>query len=1366
MIEARTTLDGGSTITLDGSLLESSGSGITVQTNNCVIANLTIVNFPSDGIVFGENTAVDNVVRGCRIGTDGVAAMGNRRDGIRISRGAGSNLIGGSDPADRNIISGNGRHGVFLVKEVDVNRDPIDNVISGNYIGLNSDGTAAIGNGSSGVRIDAWVLRTTIGGLTEDAGNVISGNGQNGITFSGAGARRSQVVGNFIGTDATGISAIPNRYAGISLSGGAFEINIGGTGPGAGNVISGNEHEGLLIRDNGTVNNRIEGNLIGLNAAGTDVLGNGGRGIDVVFGAASNVIGSAIAGNFISGNAMEGIRFQGQGTNGNIVQGNTIGLNLDGVGLRGNTTGIIITQGASDNLIGGTGSGEGNIIAENGTDGIVIDGENSVGNSILGNSIRSNRSIGIRILNGGNAGVEAPTVDNLSPVQGAAPEGSITVELFADAGRQGELLVARLPVEGSAFADDLDLSAYEGMNLTATATDANGNTSEFSDPIPIPDLMAPLLELLGPSVLTVECGGRFQDPGVTAVDNTEGDLTEQIVVSGEVNILVPGDYAIEYSVTDSNGNVGTATRLVTVEDTTLPVITLSGSPSVSIPQGATFIDPGASAVDMCDGSLDAMIVVGGDEINTGLPGIYALTYTVVDSSGNVGTASRSVYVLEVAPPVITINGAAEILLECGESVFEDPGATAIDGVTEEPITTIIVGGDSVDTSAPGVYRVTYDAFSNDPTPIPASRVVRTVTVQDTLPPTITLNGPDTVAFECGEPIVDPGATAMDSCAGDVGVTRTILTDTDEVTTATILAPGTYTINYEAEDSNGNHAETVVRTVVVEDTKPPTLELIGPERITVLTAMDLDELGATATDDCDGDLTEQVVVGGGAIDLNIPGVYQVEFSVSDRSGNPALPISREIVVLQVINVDAAMAGSEDALGTEERPFGRIQDALNMAKDLFEENRDVEISLASGMYTETLEFTPNTRLMGSNPSNPADTIIEPEPSLLNETDAVILETSDGTEIMDLTVRAPRIPTGSDTTMVRVADRSVVLNNIVLDGQTPEAKVGIKILGAASSSSRLANCTIVNVSCGILAQDSAVNITRNHFRAISAEAIRIALPSANGSEPASVPVLGSLDDLEGTGANRFELSDAMYVVNESSETVLAEGNQWGTDDYDAILQRMSGSVDFTPFRLAANASILTVTISVLVQEADTSFPITTATIGLLPPAYRSVNENINGIYLFPAVPPADYTITATAANYQESSSTVEDPDLIEDVTINMERISGEGEGEGELPIELVAEQLLNAFVSSDTDRNGYLSLAESQSVVPSISSSQYSQLDTNHDGQLSREELGEPSGPTCFCSKSGIITWGSSMADLFLLGLTLLVLASLRHPYSQRQ
>ena len=252
------------------------------------------------------------------IGTNaaGTAAIGNNHGIFNVE--ADGTVIGGSTAGLRNIISGNSADGI--------NSSGDGLLIEGNYIGLNAAGTASIGNSGDGININGGTT-TVIGGVFASRGNVISGNDGFGVYMNSA-TSGNFVLYNYIGTNAGGTTAIAN-LDGIWVDGSSGNT-IGQSG--AGNLISGNDYYGIALDGAGAASNKIEGNLIGTNAAGTNAVANGADGIYVINGAHDNVIGGSTAGqhNVISGNVGDGVEVNGLTTINNSIQGNYIGVDITG----------------------------------------------------------------------------------------------------------------------------------------------------------------------------------------------------------------------------------------------------------------------------------------------------------------------------------------------------------------------------------------------------------------------------------------------------------------------------------------------------------------------------------------------------------------------------------------------------------------------------------------------------------------------------------------------------------------------------------------------------------------------------------------------------------------------------------------------------------------------------------------------------------------------------------------------------------------------------------------------------------------------------------------------------------------------------
>ncbi len=423
-------------IVLNGIDAGDEANGLEIRAAHCTIRSLVVHSFGGGGVVLRGKRAANNRVEGCFIGIDviGYRSFPNGRhgtalpdgelivDGIDIVEGANHNIIGGTGANDGNILSGGGDfgNGVFIAGKGSDN-----NVVQGNYIGTDISGSSEMGN-YCGVEIAAGAGNNLIGGGSE-AGNIISGNRFDGVLIRGKGTKGNRVQGNTIGLDVSGSYPIGNTHAaiyttntpqgGVRISQAAQDNLIGGTAPGTGNIISGNAEHGVVLTDAGTSGNRVQGNLIGPDGSGTQAIGNSldgfGGGASAVYvsdGARNNLIGgtSAKAGNIISGNFGDGIAFFGTNTRHNAVQGNTIGLDTSGTKAMPNFgTGVFIAT--HSNFVGGSEPGARNVIASNSLVGIEIFGDN---NLVQGNFIGTDKD-GTKALGNKFRGIDIFGVNNL-----------------------------------------------------------------------------------------------------------------------------------------------------------------------------------------------------------------------------------------------------------------------------------------------------------------------------------------------------------------------------------------------------------------------------------------------------------------------------------------------------------------------------------------------------------------------------------------------------------------------------------------------------------------------------------------------------------------------------------------------------------------------------------------------------------------------------------------------------------------------------------------------------------------------------------------------------------------------------------------
>ena len=336
-----------------------------------------------------------------------------------------------------------------------------------NFIGTSATGTVALPNAGGGILVFSSV-NSQIGGTSPSERNLISGNGSAGISIAGN-SNGTEVIGNYIGTDLDGMAALPN-LGGVTVS--APEVTIGGFAPDGGNLISGNGGSGVLIVGASASGVLVFGNRIGLDAEGEPTLGNS-TGISANAGANDALIGSTLLpnlGNEIAGNQNHGVNLFNDET--------TLGISI-----------------------------RGNRIFDNGGLGIALDGAgftptpNDPGDADTGPNQLQNFPE-IASATAGEGGLDVAYFVPSDPAHSSYP---LTIDLYlADAdGEEG-----RTWLDSDVF-DEADHAAGTPKHLltsvlfvgdlpqvVATATDDDGNTSEFSAPVTVPEPRAAPLAAL------------------------------------------------------------------------------------------------------------------------------------------------------------------------------------------------------------------------------------------------------------------------------------------------------------------------------------------------------------------------------------------------------------------------------------------------------------------------------------------------------------------------------------------------------------------------------------------------------------------------------------------------------------------------------------------------------------------------------------------------------------------------------------------------------------------------------------------------------------------------------------------------------
>jgi CSLREA domain-containing protein len=489
--------------------------GVGVSTHSTV-TGLSVCGFPGTGLYVGGDS---NSIDGNYVGLTPTGAPDGNGDGITVL--GGFNMIGGAALPSRNIISGNMGAGINLAP------GSHDNTTVNNYIGVDSTGEIAVANGI-GVCLNG--MKNVVGGMGPPLRNIISDNAAYGVEILGGSF--NQVVGDYIGVDATGMMPLGNGGDGVHFTMGASLHTVGGTVPGAGNVISGNGGNGVGF-ETFCSSDLIAGNFIGTDFTGSVAIGNGKDGVAVPRGHGILIGGTvAAARNVISGNMGDGVAFSAGTAPGNLVQGNFIGTNATGVGSLGNGgDGISITD-APSNTVGGASAGTGNVISGNLGDGILITGTGSTSNSVLGDFIGVKASGGGALGNlGDGVAIKAGAASNNI---GGSTAGAMTViasgvgSILGLATPQAGNLISGnsgdgILIDGSSSDFNLVLGNFIGTSPDGTAKLANTGDGVFFNGAPLNTVGGST-----PGVGNLISGntgvGVFIDGATATADNVQGDF--------------------------------------------------------------------------------------------------------------------------------------------------------------------------------------------------------------------------------------------------------------------------------------------------------------------------------------------------------------------------------------------------------------------------------------------------------------------------------------------------------------------------------------------------------------------------------------------------------------------------------------------------------------------------------------------------------------------------------------------------------------------------------------------------------------------------------------------------------------------------
>jgi T5SS/PEP-CTERM-associated repeat protein len=803
-----TGLNGKLLIEISGAVLGNNADGLHISGGGgSTIRGLVIDRGWSLGIRI--TTSSNNVVEGCFLG---VNPQGNISQANTVGVGitfdnrslSSFNRIGGTNAGSRNVIGNS--VGISI-------QDGTNNVVEGNYIGIDATGTNGL---PCATCVQLYASNNLIGGTSAVARNVIASSfGGDGIVCSTGPGNRIQ--GNFIGTDATGTKAL-TLSTGIRVDSTSSATEIGGLtaipGTPPGNVITAGNGGGVGVvvaqRNTGNV---IQGNLIGTDSFGLNPLGNGLDGVTI--DGAFNVIGgtNVMSRNVISANGRWGVRL---GTDNalvhdNLIQNNFIGTDITGTNFLGNGLDGVYAVFCFSNTI------QSNVIAGNHSRGVNLDsGVAALG--MLGNLIYGNASLGIDLGSNGRSDNDAGDSDgganllqNFPIISGVALDGGFAtlsgtlnsstnavyrLEFFSnpscDASGNGEgqtfLGFTNVTTDASGNANFAVTLANPGGGavFTATATDTNGNTSEFSA---CASVSGPCT-IVCPANIVVSTAPNQCGAVVNFSPTTSGNCGAVISLPPSGSFFAKGITTVTCT-TESGTNCNFT---VTVNDTVPPTITCPANIVTNVPEAETSAVVNYSApfvFDNCGVISTNSLPPPGSVFPLG---VTVVTCAATDTSGNTNTCSFTVTVAHsnAQPVAVCRNIATNAVASCDANV----APTAVDNGSFDPDGTIVSRVLSPAGPYPkGTNLVTLTVLDN----LGASNsCTANIIVMDTTPPTIVCPANIVTSAPPGQislAINYPAPVVADNCAA--------VTTNTTPPSGSVFPLGTTTVNCTASDASGN-----------------------------------------------------------------------------------------------------------------------------------------------------------------------------------------------------------------------------------------------------------------------------------------------------------------------------------------------------------------------------------------------------------------------------------------------------------------------------------------------------------------------------------------------------------------------------------
>lgn len=475
----------------------------------------------------------------------------------------------------------------------------------------------------------------------------------------------------------------------------------------------------------------------------------------------------------------------------------------------------------------------------------------------------------------------------------------------------------------------VDTSKVGEYELKITVEDSKGNKAEKTVKVIVQqkDDAAPVIKSKDELTLTVGDKLSITDLDLAVTDKEDGDLTDKAEVDlSKVDTSKAGIYQITITVKDSFGNETTKTVKVTVKEKTVkpeenesPVITAK---DITLTVGDKFnlADLQIKATDKEDGDLADKVEISG-EVNAMKAGTYTLTLTVKDSKGATATTKVTVTVkakeVKNEAPVITAN---DVTIKCGDTLSETMfNAKANDNEDGDITKDLTIDTSKVNTNKVGTYDVTLAV--KDSKGARAEKTVK-VTVKSTSP---TLKA-DNVKIEEGDTLKD---TTFNIVARDCeGNSIKYKIDKSKVDTS---KAGTYRVKITAEDKWGNTTSIDVKVEVTEKAKPaskPVITSVDSITLEVGQSLELNKFKASAEDDEDGDLTDEIVLDKSGVNTSKAGTYKAYLSVTNSQG---VKTTKEVtIIVKAIEVQGYDVNSPQCRAVIQQEMYRLINEHRAAK----------------------------------------------------------------------------------------------------------------------------------------------------------------------------------------------------------------------------------------------------------------------------------------------------------------------------------------------------------------------------------------------------------------------------------------------------